>query len=138
MGCAAIQPFVYISNNKGPTANWFEGPIANLKPKPLLEELKNAYAPFGISIDLADRHFVAGDNVPVDLHLFNDTERPATGTITIGVYRQDELMHEAAGFEPVGRRHDYYPATPRGMCEDALVMRRTLVEPAGPGRGPTR
>ncbi|MCU0411629.1 MAG: hypothetical protein MUF82_03750 [Bacteroidetes bacterium] len=107
MGCAAIQPFVYISNNKGPTANWFEGPIANLKPKPLLEELKNAYAPFGISIDLADRHFMAGDNVPVDLHLFNDTERPATGTITIGVYRQDELMHEAAGFELDLKEHSH-------------------------------
>lgn len=47
-------------------------------------------------------------------------------------------LYEATGFEPVGRRHAYYPATPRGMSEDALVMRRTLVEPAGPGRGRTR
>jgi len=47
-------------------------------------------------------------------------------------------LYEAAGFEAVGRRHAYYPATPRGMSEDALVMRRTLVEPTGPGRGPAR
>jgi ribosomal-protein-alanine N-acetyltransferase len=47
-------------------------------------------------------------------------------------------LYEAAGFEPVGRRHAYYPATSRGMAEDALVMRRTLVEPAVPGQGPTR
>jgi ribosomal-protein-alanine N-acetyltransferase len=47
-------------------------------------------------------------------------------------------LYEASGFEAVGRRHAYYPATPRAAAEDALVMRRTLVEPAVPGRGPTR
>jgi ribosomal-protein-alanine acetyltransferase len=47
-------------------------------------------------------------------------------------------LYAAAGFEPVGRRHAYYPATSRGISEDALVMRRTLVEPAGSGRGPTK
>jgi [ribosomal protein S18]-alanine N-acetyltransferase len=42
------------------------------------------------------------------------------------------LLYEAAGFENVGRRHAYYPTTPRANAEDALVMRRTLVEPAEP------
>jgi ribosomal-protein-alanine N-acetyltransferase len=47
-------------------------------------------------------------------------------------------LYEAAGFVAVGRRHAYYPETPRGRSEDALVMRRTLVLPAGPGRAPER
>jgi ribosomal-protein-alanine N-acetyltransferase len=47
-------------------------------------------------------------------------------------------LYEAAGFEAVGRRHAYYPATTRSAGEDALVMRCTLVDPAGSGRGPAR
>ena len=47
-------------------------------------------------------------------------------------------LYAAAGFGLVGRRHAYYPETPRANAEDALVMRRTLVDPAGPGRGPAR
>src|SRR5207247_4641578 len=53
----AIQPFVYLSNNAGPTAHWFVGNIKDLQPKPVLAALKNAFAPFGISIELWDRHF---------------------------------------------------------------------------------
>jgi len=45
----------------------------------------------------------------------------------IGLYR-------AAGFETVGRRHAYYPSTARAGAEDALVMRRSLAEPAGAAR----
>jgi ribosomal-protein-alanine acetyltransferase len=47
-------------------------------------------------------------------------------------------LYEVAGFEPVGRRHAYYPETSRSVSEDALVMRCTLVEPSGSGRAPQR
>ena len=36
-------------------------------------------------------------------------------------------LYESAGFAPVARRHNYYPASERAKGEDALVMRRTLV-----------
>ena len=35
-------------------------------------------------------------------------------------------LYRSAGFEPVARRANYYPATPRATPEDALVMRRRL------------
>ena len=40
-------------------------------------------------------------------------------------------LYEAAGFLIVGRRNAYYPGTPRGKAEDALVMRRALAAPGG-------
>jgi ribosomal-protein-alanine N-acetyltransferase len=43
-------------------------------------------------------------------------------------------LYAAEGFEPVGRRHDYYPATATTPREDALVLRRDLAQrPAPPG-----
>lgn len=35
-------------------------------------------------------------------------------------------LYRSAGFEAVAHRTSYYPATPRGAAEDALVMRRLL------------
>jgi ribosomal-protein-alanine acetyltransferase len=40
-------------------------------------------------------------------------------------------LYEAAGFDIVGRRDAYYPGTPRGKAEDALVMRRAFAAPGG-------
>lgn len=39
-------------------------------------------------------------------------------------------LYESAGFEPVARRANYYPATPGTHGEDALVMRRRLHRPS--------
>ena len=39
-------------------------------------------------------------------------------------------LYEAAGFEPVARRANYYPATTRAQGEDALVMRLRLRRPS--------
>lgn len=38
-------------------------------------------------------------------------------------------LYQSAGFSPVARRHNYYPATARSRLEDAIVMRRKLVAP---------
>jgi len=48
----AIQPFVYLSNGSGPTGHWFNGKIHDLTPKPILAALKNAFAPFGLSLEV--------------------------------------------------------------------------------------
>ncbi len=39
-------------------------------------------------------------------------------------------LYQGEGFEPVGRRDDYYPASDGTPREDALVMRRALDRPA--------
>ena len=40
-------------------------------------------------------------------------------------------LYESAGFKPVGRRANYYPAARGAPPEDALVMRRRLREASG-------
>ncbi len=81
----AIQPFVYLSNNAGPTANWFVGDIKNLQPKPILAALKNAFAPFGVSIELWDRHFFPGEHRMIRVFVFNDEPVQNEGTIRCGI-----------------------------------------------------
>lgn len=81
----AIQPFVYISNNDGPTAHWFLGDIKDLRPKPVMQTIKNAFAPFGVSIELWDRHFIAGEQRSLRVFVFNDTAISRSGTVVIGL-----------------------------------------------------
>jgi hypothetical protein len=85
MNIAAIQPFVYLSNNAGPTGHWFSGPIAELRPKPVLAALKNAFAPFGISLELWDRHFFTGEHRTVQLYVMNDLTVQRSGRVQYGV-----------------------------------------------------
>jgi beta-galactosidase len=80
----AIQPFVYLSNNDGPTANWFHSPIAKLQPKPILKTLKNAFSPFGISIELWDRHFIRNEERTIRVFVFNDTHNEKRGVVRFG------------------------------------------------------
>ncbi len=83
----AIQPFVYLSNSAGPTGHWFLGDIAHLVPKPLLATLKNAFAPFGVSVEMWDRHFTTGEKRTVRLFVFNDEPVGHEGEIRFGVVR---------------------------------------------------
>jgi hypothetical protein len=87
----AIQPFVYLSNNNGPTAHWFTGHISELQPKPILATLKNAFAPFGISLELWDRHFFAGERRTLRLFVFNDEAAPKNGAVRYGVVKGNAL-----------------------------------------------
>lgn len=84
MRIKAIQPFVYISNNDGPTAHWFLGDIKDLQPKPLLKAIKNAFAPFGVSIELWDRHFFVNEERTVRLFIFNDSNETRRGNVVVG------------------------------------------------------
>jgi hypothetical protein len=81
----AIQPFVYLSNNDGPTANWFHSPIAKLQPKPILKTLKNAFSPFGISVELWDRHFIRNEERTIRVFVFNDTHNEKRGVVRFGL-----------------------------------------------------
>jgi beta-galactosidase len=81
----AVQPFVYLSNDQGPTANWFLGPIQDLTPRPLLSVLRNAFAPVGVSLEIWDRHFTPGEHRKIMLHVMNDEPVPFSGEVTYGV-----------------------------------------------------
>ncbi|MEW5798092.1 MAG: DUF559 domain-containing protein [Bacteroidota bacterium] len=85
----AIQPFVYISNNDGPTAHWFLGDIKDLQPKPVLQAIKNAFAPFGVSIELWDRHFVVNEHRVLRIFVFNDSQSVRSGTLSFGIQSSD-------------------------------------------------
>ncbi len=91
----AIQPFVYLSNSAGPTGHWFLGDIAALVPKPLLGTLKNAFSPFGVSVELWDRHFLPGEKRNVRIFIFNDEPVKKEGKVRYGfVQAGGKLAHE--------------------------------------------
>jgi Glycosyl hydrolases family 2, TIM barrel domain/Glycosyl hydrolases family 2 len=81
----SIQPFVYLSANEGPTSHWFVGDIALLKPKPVLEALRNSFEPFGVSIELWDRHFYSGEERKMVIHVFNDYPEKRDGKLNLGI-----------------------------------------------------
>lgn len=91
----AILPFVYLSSSGGATANWFWGPLKVLRPKPLLEALKIAFSPVGVSIELWDRHFLCGEKRLLSLYLFNDTAEEATVILNVFFRRKpEETLHQ--------------------------------------------
>jgi hypothetical protein len=89
MRVEAIQPFVYLSNNAGPTANWFFGDIKDLNPKPVMKTLKNAFTPFGVSIELWDRHFLPSERRDIRVFVFNDESDPRSGTLRCSIAADD-------------------------------------------------
>lgn len=123
IGADAIQPFVYLSNNTGPTAHWFEGPLREFRPKPVLGALKNAFAPFGVSVELWDRHFEPSQDLLVRIFVFNDTLTQRRGTIRLSFVWSDsspEVVQEvpvavaATDRQIVERRVRIAPAP--GVC----------------------
>jgi hypothetical protein len=87
----AIQPFVYLSNNAGPTGHWFLGDIAALVPKLLLATLKNAFAPFAVSLEMWDRHFWAGETRELRIFVFNDDPGEREGMVRCGIVRRGDV-----------------------------------------------
>lgn len=81
----AIQPFVYLSNNAGPTANWFLGDIRDLRPKPVMAALRNAFAPFAVSVELWDRHFTVGQERRMRVFVLNDDPERRSGIVRCGI-----------------------------------------------------
>lgn len=86
-----IMPFVYLSCDSGMTSNWFLGKLEELKPKPVLAALKNAFSPLGVSIELWDRHFLAGEQRGVNIYLFNDADSGQTVRIQVQFLPQEDI-----------------------------------------------
>ena len=100
----AILPFVYLSIGEGATANWFSGPLKDLRPKPVLEALKNAFAPVGLSIELWDRHFITSEIRNVPVYLFNDSEKDETIELILSLEgnNQDTKLLQQTYILPAG------------------------------------
>jgi hypothetical protein len=67
---------------------YFEGNLKDGKFKPVFDELKAAYSPISVSMDLWDRNFYPSQKVTVPLHLFNDTQTEQALACSYGVEGQ--------------------------------------------------
>ena len=84
-----IAPFVYLSSEGGCTSNWFTGDIADPEVKPIMAALKNVFAPFGISIELWDRHFFPEEKRSINVYIFNDTYQSKSGVLNCEITSED-------------------------------------------------
>lgn len=91
IGVDAIAPFVYLSINGVNTSNWFMGNIANAEVKPIMSALKNAYAPFGVSIEFWDRHFFVNQEKNTDVYIFNDYPISKSGILRCRIVDQNDV-----------------------------------------------
>jgi hypothetical protein len=73
IGAAGVAPFCILGSwNDG--NHWFMGKLTEGNPKPVWNELTCAWSPQSISLELWDRNFVPGQEIPISLYLFNDTQ----------------------------------------------------------------
>ncbi len=89
MRVRAIQPFPYLGTSDGATAHWFLGDVADLNKMPIFKTLKNTFAPFGVSIELWDRHFFTNEQRTIRIFVFNDEPKKKTGTLRYGCSSSD-------------------------------------------------
>jgi beta-galactosidase len=108
MDVDAIQPFVYLSNSDGPTGNWFTADIGDLQIKDLLGAMKNAFSPFGLSMEIWDRHFFTGQRRAFNMFVFNDLPRQSNGIVRYGIVGSTgewaSQSSEEISIDPVSRR----------------------------------
>ncbi len=85
LGVAGFSPFCMVSApNDGNT--YYEGNLKDGKFKPVFDELKAAYLPISVSINLWDRNYVPNQEKQVELYLFNDTAEEKQITCVYGIY----------------------------------------------------
>ena len=89
-----IAPFVYVGADAGPTADWFLGDLREAQPKPIMAALKNAYSPFGVSVELWDRHFFTNEPRRINVYVFNDFPEPREGVVTCRIVGGGEVAFE--------------------------------------------
>lgn len=89
-----IAPFVYVGADAGPTADWFLGDLRDARPKPIMAALKNAYSPFGVSVELWDRHFFTNEARRINVYVFNDLPEPREGLVTCRIVGGNETAFE--------------------------------------------
>ncbi|MBP1654064.1 MAG: glycoside hydrolase family 2, candidate beta-glycosidase [Bacteroidetes bacterium] len=124
----AIQPFVYLSNGQGPTGHWFLGDVRDLVPKPVLAAIGEAFSPFGVSVELWDRHFFPGERRHVRIFVFNDRDRPETGVLRWGIADVDGAW---VGPEGGSAPAELHVVEPPGVSESLRRMVPGVLEESG-------
>ena len=84
MGVAGFSPFCMISGPEDGNT-YYEGDLRAGKFKPVWNELKCAYAPVTVSMDIWDRNFCPGQKTDVNIHFINDTDKEQKISCTYGV-----------------------------------------------------
>ncbi len=92
-----IAPFVYLSIDGEKTSNWFTCDIANPGTKPIMTALKEAYAPFGLSIELWDRHFFINETRNISVYIFNDYIANKSGTLRCYIVNESDVEVDNMG-----------------------------------------
>ncbi len=105
-----VAPFCYLSSSEAGTTNWLTD-IVNPSPEkvlPIMFALEDAFAPFGVSIELWDRHFLKDINYNINVYIFNDTTQPKSGTLRCSIVDEDDIIIINVGDYPV---NDVSPTT---------------------------
>ncbi len=96
-----IAPMVYLSNSQGGTCEWLTGDLENPGLLPIMSALKNAFAPFGVSIELWDRHFLVNETKNINVYVFNDTTESKSGTLRCRIVDENDTVIINVGDYPV-------------------------------------
>ena len=84
LGVAGFSPFCMVSGpNDGNT--YYEGNLKEGNFKPVFDELKAAYLPISVSMNVWDRNYFPNQEKKVELYLFNDTGKEKEITCEYGI-----------------------------------------------------
>ncbi len=84
MGIGGFSPFCMISSPEDGNT-YYEGNLADGKFKPVWNELKAAYMPVSVSMNIWDRNFYPCHETEIELYLFNDTGKDQEITCSYGI-----------------------------------------------------
>ena len=87
-----IAPFNYFGRSESGTGNWLTGDMADPGVLAVMTALKNVYAPFGVSIELWDRHFTPSEERDINVCIFNDTDQFKNGVLNCKITSEDETQ----------------------------------------------
>ncbi|MCK5655296.1 MAG: discoidin domain-containing protein [Candidatus Aureabacteria bacterium] len=99
-----VAPFCYLSSSEAGTTNWLTDVVNPSVEKvlPVMYALKDAYAPFGVSIELWDRHFFPSETRDINVYIFNDSPQYKSGTLNYKITSKDETNTFFEGSMSVG------------------------------------
>jgi beta-galactosidase len=96
--CAAVIHFVTLGYSRpdGQTSDhWREGRIASLEWEPeFYRYVRDAFAPFGLMLNLGKGYLPPGSTSPVQVILINDLETPQRSPVALRVKRGDRILRE--------------------------------------------
>lgn len=92
---AGVLAFCYLTNNYGYTGDWFIGDIKDLKPSPVLDWFRHAFAPTAVFINLTDERYTKfvkahspGSSLKFNLVGLNNLTSPVSGTVKVKLINQ--------------------------------------------------